>query len=584
MTDVIDTPLAAPAAARRGFAGRLLRHPVGVVSLAVILISVLASLLAGVISPYDPLHQDLADVMGMPSAAHPLGTDTLGRDVLSRILHGGQSALWGVVVAVLVWLVVGVLLGIVAGYLGGWTDRVISAIVDIVMSLPSIVIILAVLAMFSRSLPASMIALGLLSAGGLVRVVRAATLGIRGELYVTAARVAGLGDVRILGRHILPGLIGPVVVQLALFAGAALTIQAGLGFLDLGVPPPAPSWGGMIGEAAQVIDQFPWLLVPSGGIVAILILALGLLGDASRDIIADSRKASARGGGRSRRRAGAGALPVDAPEAALSITDLSVRFGGAAAVSVDGVSLTVARGEIVGLVGESGSGKTVTALALLGLLPGQAEVVASRLQVGGRDLLGASDRELAKIRGSEIAYVSQEPMVSLDPSFTVGSLLGEVIRRHHRGLSSSAVRDRSLDLLRRVHLPEPEALLRRYAFQLSGGMAQRVVIALALAGQPKALIADEPTTALDVTVQAEILDLLRELRDERGLAIVLVTHDLGVVADICDRVCVMRSGRIVEDAPAEELFAAPRHDYTRRLLAATPDFQTVRASAPGEGA
>ncbi|WP_454299528.1 dipeptide/oligopeptide/nickel ABC transporter permease/ATP-binding protein [Salana multivorans] len=590
-------PEADPArTARRGLFREIVRRPIGLASVAFLTIVVLASLLARFIAPYDPLKQDLSSVMQGPSATYWLGTDTLARDVLSRLLHGGQSAIGGVLLAVAVWLVVGVVLGILAGYLGGVVDRIISSAVDITMSMPSIVIILAVLAMFSRSLPASMIALGILASGGLVRIVRAATMSIRGELYVTAARVSGLSDTRILVRHTLPGLVGPIVVQLALLAGAALTIQAGLGFLDLGVPPPAPTWGGMIGEAAQVIEQSPWLLVPSGGLVALCILALGLLGDTTRDVIAASRKVPSREGQRTMRagtdRTGSDGVGNDDVEsngvatttegAALSVQGLTVQFGGSAAPVVTDVSFAVGKGEIVGLVGESGSGKTVTALAVLGLLPGHASVSAQQLEVGGVDLIGASDTFLTSLRGKKIAYVSQEPMVSLDPSFTVGSLLAEVIRRHSSGLKRAEVRERSIDLLRRVHLPEPAEVLAKYPHQLSGGMAQRIVIALALAGKPEVLIADEPTTALDVTVQAEILDLLRELRDSSGLAIVLVTHDLGVVADLCDRVLVMQYGRIVEDAQVDVLFESPQHDYTKQLLAATPSFLAVR-DEPVEG-
>ncbi|GAA4168149.1 dipeptide/oligopeptide/nickel ABC transporter permease/ATP-binding protein [Gryllotalpicola koreensis] len=569
------TPIVEPGitngTANAGLRG-LLRRPLAVAALIVLAVIVVACVLAPVLTPYQPLSQNLNAVMQLPSAKHILGTDTLGRDVYTRILFGGRPALLGALEAMVVFGVIGIILGLIAGYSRDAVDRVISVFVDLLMSLPGIVVMFAVLALFNNNLGAAMVTLGLFSSGGLVRVVRAATKATREELYVAAARVSGLGSMRILLRHIAPKLVGPIVIQVSLFAGIALVVQSGLGFLNLGVVAPAPSWGGMVGEASQVISQSPWLLVPSGGIIGITVLALGIIGDAVRDINAETKS---RSGGITRKRAlapkaTAATAPADG-DALLVVDGLRIAFDTPRGESevVHGISFSVRRGELIGLVGESGSGKTVTALSLLGLLPPNAAITSNRTVFDGREFTSLSKEELHQLRGAGIGLISQEPMVALDPSFTVGQQLREVIRAHG-GISRADAHRKAISLLEDVRLPEPESVARRYPHELSGGMAQRVVIALSLAGEPKLLLADEPTTALDVTVQAEILDLLRALRDERGMAILLVTHDLGVVADFCERAVVMQHGRIVESKDIDQLFGAPEHEYTRALIAATP--------------
>jgi peptide/nickel transport system ATP-binding protein len=254
----------------------------------------------------------------------------------------------------------------------------------------------------------------------------------------------------------------------------------------------------------------------------------------------------------------------------LEVADLSVRFDTDSGTvhAVDKMSFRLAESEVLGIVGESGCGKSVTAMSLLRLLPETASI-SGRVRFDGEDLLGAPTRRLRRIRGNEIGFVFQEPMTSLNPVFTVGRQITETLRTH-RGLSRSAARKRAIELLDLVHIPDPERRVREYPHQLSGGMRQRVMIAIAVACEPKILIADEPTTALDVTIQAGILDLMRELRERLGTAIILITHNLGVVADIADRVVVMYAGRKAEEAPVRELFARPQHPYTIGLLGAIP--------------
>ncbi len=256
----------------------------------------------------------------------------------------------------------------------------------------------------------------------------------------------------------------------------------------------------------------------------------------------------------------------------LEVTDLRTYFHteDGVAKAVDGVSFHVDRGEVLGVVGESGCGKSVTSLSVMGLVsePGRIEE-GSSIRFDGRELTGLSEKELREIRGNDIAMIFQEPMTSLNPVFPVGNQISEALRLH-RGLSRKEARARSVEMLQLVGIPVPERRVDEYPHQLSGGMRQRVMIAMALANEPDLLIADEPTTALDVTIQAQILELLLELRREMGMGVVLITHDLGVVAETCDRVIVMYAGQVVQEGPVEDIFAHPAHPYTQGLLAAVP--------------
>ena len=568
---------------------RFARKPVGVAAAAWLLLVLVCAVLAPLIAPYDPQAQDLPAALSGPSGSHLLGADQLGRDVLSQLIYGARPALIGVVCAVATWLVLGVSLGITAGYLRGRADSAISRTADLLLSLPGLVVLLVVFSVFPGSLIVPMLVLGGLASAGLIRIVRSVTLTVREDLYVKAAQVLGLSRVRIMTRHVLPRVSSAVIVQAGLFAAIALVIQNGLSFLGFGVVLPNPSWGGVLGEASQVLLRSPWLLVAAGGVVGLTVLAFVLLGNATRDAWteawAPSQLSSAPPAGRGARAAratGTAQAPhADTSGGVLTVRGLSVEFDGPRPVVSD-VSFSIGRGETLVVVGETGCGKSVTALAVLGLLPAGARRTAGTVLLDGMDLTTCSRKELAAVRGSRIGYIAQDPMVSLDPNFTVGAQIAEAVRRHSRAsgrtLPRKAVRDRVVGLLGSVNLRDPAAVARKYPHQLSGGMLQRCVIALALSGDPDVLIADEPTTALDVTIQAEILALLRRLQETRNMAILLITHDWEVVAQIADRTVVMYAGEIVEEAGAADLLAAPEHPYARALLACDP----VRA-LPGHG-
>ncbi|MCU1637790.1 MAG: hypothetical protein JWL94_437 [Microbacteriaceae bacterium] len=561
---------------RRSVMRELVRSPTAVIALVwsalVVVTSVAVNTLPIVAWGWvpDPLKQNLGDAGALPSAAHWLGTDTLGRDVLSRLVFAGGGAIAGVLLCVAIATILGLALGLLAGYYGGLIDAITSTISEILQTLPGIIVMLLAVAIFGTDLTVGMAALGILLSSGVFRIVRSSALIVSRELHVDAARVSGIRDLPILARHVLPNVMRPTIVQASLTATLALLLQAGLSFLGQGPPPPAPQWGSMVREASDAIYRFPWLMVPAGLSIILTALAFNAIGDALVDTTSIRPRASSRA--RRPRRTLTAALPTQVladPGIALAVDRLTVATESGVEL-VHGVTFELRDGQTLGLVGESGSGKTLTALAALGLLPDGVRVTGGRIRIGDRDVTDESDARFAQLRGTTIAYVSQEPMVALDPSTTVGSLLVEPLRTH-RGIPQTEARRVALELLSQVGIPDPAKVMRRYPFQLSGGMAQRVAIAIALTGRPRVLVADEPTTALDVTVQAEILELLRGLQAELGMAILLVTHNFGVVADICHNVAVMREGLIVESGDVLRVFAEPADAYTRTLLDAVPD-------------
>jgi peptide/nickel transport system ATP-binding protein/peptide/nickel transport system permease protein len=580
-----------PSSTRRGLAARTLRQPRAYLSAGWLALLVLASVILPLTGLLHPLTQDPAAILKPPSGAHWLGTDELGRDILARLIYGARDALVLSLEVVAVSVAIGAPLGLWAGFGSRWGDWVSARFADLMLAIPVIIVLLAVVSIVGNSMPIAALVLGVLVSAGNIRLVRASTQAAVKELYVDAARVSGLSGRRIAFRHVLPNVAGPLIVQSSIIAGIALLALTGLQFLGLGPNPPAPSWGGLVSEASANISRQPWMMVPSGLAVILTVLAFNQLGDALRDALAGPGRSSLLAPARNavaqaaRRAAGAGGAAHEEQPAAggtpLVVEDVSVTapHGGGPVTLVDQVSLTVAKGETVGIVGESGCGKSMTALAILGLLPSNVTFAAGKVIVGGEDLAAMTEKQRRRTRGTRIAAIPQEPMTALDPNFTIGKQLTAPARRL-LGLTRAQARAEALRLLDAVGIVYPETVFRSYPHEISGGMAQRVCIAQALIGKPQVLIADEPTTALDVTVQAEILDLLRGLQREMGMAIVLVTHNLGVVADICDRAMVMYAGQIVETAPTGQLLSAPTHPYTLSLLGSIPSRTNRGAALP----
>ena len=573
--------------ARYGLFHRLLRDPVAVISAVILAIVVLAAVFAPLLTNQDPVQNKLADSLAPPfTAAHPLGADSVGRDVLAQLLYGARTSLIGAVIVVVVCMGLGVPAGILAGYFRGWIDSTGSWISNALMSLPAIVVLLVVLARVGRSTPLALAVFGILIAPAAFQLIRGSVRAVREELYIDAARVSGLSNARIMARHVLPVVIAPSIIQGSQFAAAGIGIEAGIAFLGLGTSDHA-SWGLMLNDASQNIFVAPSLIVWPTIAIVTTIMVFTLLGNSVRDALTGTttnKKRRSMGarvltGGSSTSAASREVAQQASPlgptsrttDALLVVEGLKITYAAqdrADKTVVHDVSLSLRKGEILGLVGESGSGKSQTAFAVLGLLPGAARMNATSLIFNGQELPKLSSEQWNNLRGRQIGYIPQEPMSNLDPSYRIGFQLTEPMR-HHLQLSKTAARQEALRLLARVGISDPQRVFDSYPHEISGGMAQRVLIAGAVSCNPELLIADEPTTALDVTVQAEVLDLIRDLQSERHMAVLLVTHNFGVVADLCDQVAVMQAGRIVEAASALELFANPRHEYTRMLLDST---------------
>jgi peptide/nickel transport system permease protein len=380
-------------------------------------------------------------------------------------------------------------------------------------------------------------------------------------------RALGAGPIRIMLRTILPNVSGPVLVQFSLAAASAVVLESGLSFLGLGVVPPAPSWGLMIGAARATMTQAPLLLLWPCAALSLTILAMNALCDALRDAVDPHTFPSG-----SRRRTQPQPPPMGrAPTgtAVLDVRNLSIVIDTPLGMinPVRDVTFAVRAGETLAIVGESGSGKSLTGLALLGLLPAAAHVSQGSAWLQGHNLVRLDEARFRRVRGGVLAMIFQDPLSSLNPVHRVGAQIGEAMRAHF-AVSREEAREETVALLTRVGMPDPERRARAFPHELSGGMRQRAMIAMAIANDPRLLIADEPTTALDVTIQAQVLDLLADLRRELGMGLVFITHSLPVVAEIADRVLVMYAGEIVEQGLVHEVFAAPRHPYTQRRCCA----------------
>ena len=516
----------------------------------------------------DPVHMDIAARMAAPSAAHLLGRDEYGRDVLSRLIWGGRTSLAVALASATLACVAGTLLGVVGGFMRGIAELLAVRSMDVVLCFPPLLLALLVVTLLGPGAGTLIPVLAVLFLPGFTRVAYAGVLSARSLDYVEAVRALGAGPWRIMLRTILPAIGGPVLVQFSLAAAAGVLLESGLSFLGLGVVPPTPSWGLMIGAARTTMNQDPALLLWPCLALTLTILAMNAFCDGLRDAV-DPHPAAPR----LRRRFAAPTAPT-APlpeQRGLALSGLTVEIATptGSVRPVRDISLHVEPGETLAIVGESGSGKSLTGLAVMGLLPPVARVASGAIDLDGTDLVRLDETALRQRRGAEMAMVFQDPGSSLNPVHRVGAQIVEAIRAHQK-LSERAARDQALALLRRVGIPDAVRRLDAFPHELSGGMRQRVMIAMAIANSPHLLIADEPTTALDVTLQAQVLELLADLQRERRLALLFITHSLPVVAEIADRVTVMYAGEIVEQGAVAEVFARPLHPYTAALLASVP--------------
>jgi len=579
--DATQTPESQDELVREATWRKLLRDPQAVITGSILIIIVLLGIFAPLLTSHGPNDSELSMINApVGTDGFPLGGDESGRDIWTRLLHSINTAVISALIGAGVAVFIGVVMGLVGGYFGKVTRATTEWVFNLLMTFPGILLLIILMPVTGGDYRYTMLIFGVLLSPGIYRIVRNLVLGVKNELYVDAARVSGLGNIRILTRHVLFVIRGPIIIAAAFLMGSAIAVQSGLAFLGVGSLQ-IPSFGAMISSGFRNLYIVPTQFLWPSLLLGIMTASLVLLGNSLRDALEGVHPKPAK--------IGAGQQVDDDHEeiqanakALLHIRNLGIAYpqatGGENEV-VRGVSLQISSGEVVGLVGESGSGKSQTAFATLGVLPAEALITRGSIMFGGRELIGLTDKQMRPLRGKEIAYIPQEPMSNLDPVYKVGPQLVEGIRRA-LGISKAEAKSRVLSLLDRCGIPDPQRTFDSYPHQISGGMAQRVLIAGAVASRPKLLIADEPTTALDVTVQAEILDLLRDLQRELGMAVLLVTHNFGVVADICDSIAVMKQGEIVESGTAEEIFAAPQHEYTKMLLASILDEETVRTDAP----
>ena len=561
----------------------------GAVVLGVIVILIL---LVPVLPLHPPNETDTGNRFLRPlSPGHLLGTDHLGRDLLSRLLWGTRLSLAVGFAAALVAGLAGAAIGVIAGYFGGRTDNVTMRGVDMLMAFPYILLALAIVAVLGPGLLNALIAVAVVNIPFFARNIRGVTVGIAHREFIDAAKLAGMGHARILLTEVVPNIVPVVVIAMSTTIGWMILETAGLSFLGLGSQPPQADLGSMLGEARSALITAPHTSLVPGIMILLIVMSVNLLGDGIRDAL-DPRL---RSGALARPMATTRIERSDVPAAKggdlkggdlLDIDDLETQFhvGKRVYKAVNKVSLALRPGECLGLIGESGSGKSVTALSVMGLVASPPGVITGgAVRLEGRDLIGAPYELLRSLRGRRVAYIFQDPLSTLHPLYRVGDQLIEAIRVHDP-VSRAEARRRAVKLLTDVRIPNAEARAQAFPHELSGGMRQRVGIAMALANDPDIIIADEPTTALDVTVQAQILALLADLRRDRGLAILFITHDFGVVGQLCDRLAVMYGGRIVETGPTPHVLAEPAHPYTRRLIACVPELGGGRrnlAAIPG---
>jgi peptide/nickel transport system permease protein len=587
MTATIEESIPAPTAiavnSGRPSPWRLLTQN-RVASFGLVLLAVIVAIVA--LAPVLPLaNPDAADVahrLRPPfSPGHWLGTDQVGRDMLSRLIWGTRVSLAVGVFAAAAAATVGSAIGLFAAFYGRTVDMLLMRGIDMLMAFPYLLLALAIVAALGPGLINAMMAIIVVNIPFFARAVRGATLTVARADFMATAKLSGLSDLRIIGSELFPNVLPTIVITTSTTVGWMILETAGLSFLGLGAQPPQADLGGMLGDGRNLIQVAPHVATIPGLVILLLAIGINLVGDGLRDVLDPKLKS----GGAARTHAKTAVaspdrriarLKTSTPRDAnlpLAVRGLETQFtiGREVYRAVGGVSFTVKPGEAVGLVGESGSGKTVTALSILSLVatpPGK--IVAGEILHHGEDLIGASLARLQQIRGNRIAYVFQDPLTTLNPLIPVGEQVAEAVRQH-RGIRRADAWREAVRLLELVRIPDAAGRANAYPHELSGGQRQRVGIAMALANDPEVIVADEPTTALDVTTQAQILRLLNELRRERGAALVFISHDVGVIAELCDTVHVMYGGLIVESGPVDVVLNAPRHPYTQRLLACVPE-------------
>jgi peptide/nickel transport system permease protein len=600
------------------------RDRAAVVSLFFVAIVVVIALAAPLLPLADP-KEFSGDQYASPSREHPMGTDNFGRSMLSRVIWGARLGLTVGVVAAGISMTLGIILGGNSGYFGGWVDDVLSRGFDIFMLIPAFFLAMLMIALFGPNILFIMLVIGITMWPRSARIMRAQVLTLKERVFVQATRSSGASHLQALFIHVMPNGLGPVITHGTILMGSAILIEAGLSFLGLG-DPNTVSWGRMIFEGQAHLRIAPWMSFFPGLAMLLVVCALNLMGDGLNRAVNPHLQERRRGTRLkipkilgSEQAAPATELdgipiPEDAalqpanpgtqiltsprsdPEMArilasepdpilFDVRDLTMFYGleDAWLRAADGVSLQLDRGDSLGLVGESGCGKTSVGLTLMRVLPRNARVLGGNVFLGGDEVLRCSEADFKQVRWNRMSMIFQSSMNSLNPVKRSSEQLVDAYQLHRPEASEQEALDRVKELFEIVHIPTDR--MRSFPHELSGGMRQRVMIALALLLDPEVIIADEPTTALDVLVQDQILAELIRLREEMDLAMILISHDVGIIAETCERIAVMYAGYIVEEAPSRELFGSSRHPYTRGLLGSLPTLTGPRKeliALPGE--
>lgn len=588
-------PVAAVASRRTHTLRQLLKHRTFIIGATGLMIIVLIALFAPFLAPHDPLKQDLFNSLAPPfwaeggSPAHPLGTDTLGRDVASRLMYGARNSLFIAFFAVLIASVLGLAAGLSAGFSRGWWDTVLMRFGDMQLAFPFILLAITILGIISdRTAVHLILVLGIPTWILYARVVRSRVLVERDKDYVLGAKAIGASRMRQMGKYILPSVWMAVLVIAMLDFGFVILLEATLSFLGFGLTPPTPSWGSILAEGKRNILIAPWLAIFPGLAIMVTVLTINFTADGAADVLdqklkirifrrlpqrklANGSVTDPKEDARSIRPEPADPTDNVEPRPLLEVRDLSVEFPleNKIVKAVRHVSFDVHRGRTLGIVGESGSGKSVTASSIIQLIEPPGRVTSGEILFEGQDLTRISNSDMSQLRGTKIGMIYQNPTSSLNPVITIGSQMVETIRLHLKG-SPAETRDIASRALLKVGIGNPQAILSKYPFQLSGGMNQRVMIAIAMLTQPSLLIADEPSSALDVTTQAVVLERLREITREHQTSLILITHDIALVAEFADEILVMYAGQVCEVGPIRSVIDEVKHPYTKALLQSVP--------------
>ena len=507
------------------------RNTYWIIGVGIFILICLFVLLSPFITKFSYSDIDLFSINTRPDRIHFLGTDDLGRDVLSRLLYGtGVSLLVGISSTIL-QIIIGSIMGILAGYFGEYIDFVIMRIIDVLMCFPFMITAMAIASLIGPSLKNLIIIIAILSWTEVARIVRAQILSLKKQNFILVAKTMGFSDFFIIIKHILPNIFPLIIVAATISMASAILMEASLSFLGLGVKDPMPSLGNILSNARNMraLQSYPWTWLPAGILIMSMTLAINFIGEGFRILYTPRQK------------------DVD------KILDFNM-------------DIKIEKAKILAIVGESGSGKSVSMKALLGLNPPNIKV-CGKIEFENKNLLERNEKIIKKMRGRDIVLMFQEPMKVLNPLMSVGSQVDEVLRLQTK-LRSKERKIRVLKLFEEVKLENSEEVYYKYAHELSGGMRQRVQLAIALAGNPRILIADEPTSSVDENLKDDILDLLKDLCKNREIAIILITHDFKDLEKYVDNIVVMHKGEIIESSTTKVFFENPQEEYSRNLLKA----------------